>query len=61
LEDGWIKVHIKENPDPLNGTVYLNSDNTVTFTPAADYLGDAVFKYYITDRTNDTSNVASVT
>ena len=47
--------------DPLNGTVYLNSDNTVTFTPAADYLGDAVFKYYITDRTNDTSNVASVT
>lgn len=61
LEDGWIMIHIKENPDPLTGTISLSADNTVTFTPALDFLGDASFKYFITDKTNDTSNVATVT
>ncbi|BDX37387.1 hypothetical protein CYCD_07420 [Tenuifilaceae bacterium CYCD] len=61
LDDGWIRVHIDENPNPLTGSVAVGTDNTVTFTPATDYLGDATFKYYITDRNNDTSNVATVT
>jgi gliding motility-associated-like protein len=61
LDDGWISVHIDQQPDPATGSISLNSDNTVTFTPATDYLGNAEFKYYITDRENDTSNVATVT
>ncbi|HOK86480.1 MAG TPA: Ig-like domain-containing protein, partial [Tenuifilum sp.] len=61
LEDGWIAVHLDQNPDPLTGTAVLNADNTVTFTPVTDYLGLAAFTYYITDRDNDTSNVATVT
>jgi len=61
LDDGWIRVFIKENPNISTGVVVVKADNTVTFTPATDYLGDAVFKYFITDRNNDTSNVATVT
>ncbi len=61
LDDGWITVHIDQNPDPAKGTVVRNPDNTVTFTPATGYLGLANFTYYITDRDNDTSNVATVT
>ena len=61
LEDGGIAVHLDQNPDPLTGTVVLNADNTVTFTPVTDYLGLATFTYYITDMDNDTSNVATVT
>lgn len=60
LEDGWIRVFAKENPDPATGSIVVKSDNIVTFTPATDYIGDAMFKYYITDRNNDTSNVATV-
>jgi gliding motility-associated-like protein len=61
LDDGWISVHIDQQPDPLKGSIVLNADNTVTFTPATDYLGYAEFKYYITDRESDTSNVATAT
>ncbi|WOJ95024.1 retention module-containing protein [Congregibacter variabilis] len=34
---------------PTNGTVDLNSDGTVTFTPTADYSGPASFEYTISD------------
>ncbi len=61
LDDGWITVHLENQPEPNTGTAILNVDNTVTFTPATDYLGLATFTYYITDRENDTSNVATVT
>ncbi|MGE0078543.1 MAG: Ig-like domain-containing protein [Bacteroidales bacterium] len=61
LDDGWIRVHIYKEPDLATGLVVVKTDNTVTFTPASDYLGEATFKYYITDRNNDTSNVANVT
>jgi hypothetical protein len=54
-------VHLENQPEPNTGTAILNIDNTVTFTPATDYLGLATFTYYITDRENDTSNVATVT
>ena len=32
-----------------HGTVVLNADNTVTYTPAANYNGPASFSYTITD------------
>ncbi|EAQ98956.2 retention module-containing protein [Congregibacter litoralis] len=34
---------------PINGTVVLNGDGTVTFTPDADYNGSASFEYTISD------------
>ncbi len=61
LDDGLIRVFVDETPDPATGSVLVNPDNSITFTPAPDYLGDATFKYHITDRQNDASNVASVT
>ncbi len=61
LDDGWITVTLDEQPDPLIGTAVVNPDNTITFTPATDYLGQATFRYFVTDYDNDTSNVATVT
>jgi gliding motility-associated-like protein len=61
LDDGWIVVHIASEPNASHGSVSVNADNTVTFTPATDYLGLAEFTYYLTDVDNDTSNVATVT
>lgn len=61
LDDGWIRVFIDENPTTTAGSVVVKADNTITFTPSTDYLGEAKFKYFITDRDNDTSNVATVT
>ncbi|WP_394211202.1 Ig-like domain-containing protein [Enterovibrio calviensis] len=34
---------------PENGTVTLNGDGTITFTPTADYSGPASFTYIISD------------
>ncbi|MDD1780460.1 tandem-95 repeat protein [Enterovibrio sp. ZSDZ35] len=34
---------------PQNGTVVLNGDGTITFTPTADYNGSASFTYTISD------------
>jgi len=35
--------------DPINGTVEINADGDVIFTPDAGYEGEASFKYTITD------------
>ena len=44
-----------------NGTVVLNPNGTVTFTPAANYTGPASFVYRVKDQTGTTStNVATV-
>ncbi|MEM1038031.1 MAG: tandem-95 repeat protein, partial [Pseudomonadota bacterium] len=45
--------------DAVNGTVVLNGDNTVTFTPGADYFGPASFTYTVEDPSNaqDTATV----
>jgi large repetitive protein len=45
--------------DAMNGTVVLNSDGSVTFTPTA--LGQASFTYTDTDADKDASTVATVT
>ncbi len=61
LDDGWIRVFIDEFPDAATGTAAVKPDNMVSFTPATDYLGLSTLKYFIVDRNNDTSNVATVT
>ncbi len=33
----------------MNGTAVLNSDGTVTFTPAANFYGTAGFNYTLSD------------
>lgn len=35
--------------NPTNGTVVLNDDGTITFTPAANFNGEATFTYTISD------------
>ena len=46
--------------DPLNGTVTINADGTVTYTPDADFNGTDTFDYTIEDANGDTST-ATVT
>ncbi|MCP5422565.1 MAG: retention module-containing protein [Chromatiaceae bacterium] len=46
--------------NPVNGAVVLNPDGTVTFTPAANFIGHATFEYTISDG-NGGSDTATVT
>ena len=39
---------------PTNGIALVNGDNTITYTPNADYHGPDSFKYTITDTDSDT-------
>ena len=45
---------------PTNGTVVLNADGTVTYTPTTGYIGPDVFNYTITD-TNGLTATGTVT
>ena len=56
LEDS-ITLSIISNPE--NGSVEINEDSTVTYTPESDYLGRDVFEYRITDY-DDQSDKAKV-
>jgi Ca2+-binding RTX toxin-like protein len=40
--------------NPVNGTVGLNLDGTITFTPATNFFGDASFEYIVTDGNGST-------
>jgi len=60
MEDGGIVVSIDESPDALKGTAVRNPDNTITFTPALNYIGLATFKYKLIDVDGD-FNIAIVT
>ncbi len=60
MEDGGIVVSIDEAPDALKGTAVRNPDNTITFTPALNFIGIATFKYKLTDLNGDNS-IAIVT
>ena len=42
------------------GTVVVNADNTVTFTPAAGFTGNATISYTISDGTGTSSSTATV-
>ncbi len=45
---------------PSNGTVVINGDNTVTYTPNAGYTGSDSFTYTISDGTDTTTATANV-
>ena len=46
--------------DPTNGSVVINADETLSYTPATDFSGDDNFVYTVADGTGltDTANVA---
>ncbi|WP_346320070.1 Ig-like domain-containing protein, partial [Chitinophaga sp. YIM B06452] len=46
---------------PANGTLVLNANNTVTYTPRPDFSGTDAFTYLIRDNLNTVSNTATVT
>lgn len=46
--------------NPTDGTVTVNMDNTITYTPNANYHGTDSFTYTVSDGTNS-SNAATVT
>ena len=54
------RLTITEVSNPSNGTVVLNPDGTVTFTPTLNYHGPATFDYEISDG-NGGSDTATVT
>ncbi len=57
LGDGPIVVTVTQ---PLHGTVVVNPDGTVTYTPAPDYYGTDSFSYTVTDADGQTGT-ATVT
>ncbi|MCB9571896.1 MAG: tandem-95 repeat protein [Kofleriaceae bacterium] len=72
-EDGTVVVAVLGNDtglgdpplvvtatDPAHGTVVVNADGTVTYTPDADYHGPDAFTYTVTDADGDAST-ATVT
>jgi filamentous hemagglutinin family protein len=51
-------VILNEEVDlPKNGTLVLNQDGTVTYTPNASFIGDDSFKYAVTDGANTSAEV----
>ncbi len=53
-----LTVQVIDGPD--NGTLQVNADGTMTYTPDADFNGVDVFTYKVNDGTAD-SNLATVT
>ncbi len=53
LDDVPITVTINYPPNADHGTAVVNDDNTVTFTPAQDYIGGTFFQYTVTDADGD--------
>ena len=45
---------------PSNGSVTVNADGTVTYTPNDDYIGADLFTYSVADNDGDVSNIANV-
>lgn len=59
---GVGSFEILDGPDPVDGTVVINSDNTITFTPAADICArDVTFTYQVCNTTPDSCSIATVT
>lgn len=49
-------VTIGASNNPAHGTVVVNGDKTVTYTPAAGYAGSDVFTYTVTDKARQTAS-----
>jgi gliding motility-associated-like protein len=58
LEDGGLTVIASTTP--TSGSVFVNSDNTITYTPNVDYIGYDSFNYQVCDIDGDCA-IASVT
>ncbi|GEM_PF-1004026 len=58
LGDGGLSVAINNNPS--NGIVVVNADNTITYTPNADFNGSDSFEYQLCDADSD-CDIATVT
>ena len=59
--DGNETLSIASVDNPVGGTVVLNGDGSVTFTPAANFTGTASFDYLVNDGTpgnNDSGHVS---
>ena len=54
-------LSLTEVSNPVNGTVSLNEDGNVEFTPNADFSGTAGFDYTITDGTDNATASVEVT
>ena len=49
LDEDEDELSVAEVSQGQHGTVEINGDNTVTYTPEADYNGDDVFTYTVSD------------
>nr|WP_280959751.1 Ig-like domain-containing protein [Anaerophaga thermohalophila] len=56
LDNSPVTVSVTTNPPEEEGTVAVNSDNTVTFTPASGFVGTSTFFYSVTDANNASDN-----
>ncbi|MCF6182094.1 Ig-like domain-containing protein, partial [Lutibacter sp.] len=62
-EDGTINPEsVVITEEPFNGTVVVNADGTVTYTPNLDYIGDDTFVYQVCDNDGlcDTATVTII-
>ena len=59
LEDGGIILNLITLPKSSKGTILINGDNTIMFTPFSGYSGVFDFEYTVTDTDGDcdTANV----
>jgi large repetitive protein len=57
--DGDILTVTGATVDPAQGTVVVNPDGTVTFTPAPNYNGPAIITYQVTDSTGRISTATA--
>lgn len=59
--DGGANLSVSGVVAPANGTVVIESDNTITYTPDADYNGTDTFSYTVTDGLASLNGTVSVT
>ena len=60
LDDKPLSVSIRQQAATEQGEAVVNGDNTVTFTPATDFVGESMFQYTVTDVDGD-ADFATVT
>ncbi len=58
-DHGSLMLSIAANP--TNGNVIINTDNTITYTPTADFYGTDSFTYQVTDSVGGDTGSAIVT
>jgi len=59
--DGTLDATTVEAGDAENGTVVVNADGSITYTPNANFAGDDTFTYTVGDNDGAVSNEATVT